>query len=78
MHDAREHFDARNPNRGERTPVRRYNLTRFDAPAGKPFCQRRSSIVPSAQRGNCGRLQPTPNIFPGFFHVVAAVLPVAP
>jgi hypothetical protein len=71
MDGARENFDARNPDRRKGTPVRRHNLPRFHAPAGQPFCQRRSSIVPCAQRGNGGGLQTAPNIFPGFFHFVA-------
>src|SRR5205814_9914006 len=63
----------RNPNRREGTTVRRHNLARFHAPAGQPFYQRRSSIVSRAQRGNGGGLQTAPNIFPGFFHFVAAM-----
>ena len=72
MDGAREHFDARNPDRREGTPVCRHDLTCFHAPAGQPFCQRRSSIVPRAQRGNGGGLQTAPNIFSGFFHFVGA------
>src|SRR4029077_10201633 len=38
------------------------------------FPTRRSSdLVPRAQRGNGGGLQTAPNIFPGFFHFVAAM-----
>src|SRR6266481_4870560 len=73
MDGAREHFDAGNPDRPQGAAVRRHNLTRFHAPAGQPFCQRRSSIVPRPQCGNGGGLQAAPNIFPGFFHFVAAM-----
>jgi hypothetical protein len=73
MDGAREHFDAGNPDRCEGAAIRRYNLTCFHTPAGKPFGQRRRSIVPRAQRGHGGRLQTAPNIFPGFSHIVVAV-----